>query len=286
MVNMPRCALFLAFAALLLASLASADFEQRSLKVSIIVNPDGSAHVEESIRMFITGQQSIDLYENSFVYNDLSSWSNRTGLGDISNHVTRAITSVERLRIRPNTVDGCNTVAKTCYATLTWDYDVSDISQNQTGLVKRDYYKPRTTRFSINPSALAFPVSKNGDIILSKEAELKVTIPDDSQKVFFSKIPTNMVEAETPFTYDRNANQKFYTGPQRAFSWSGETLSQFELSFEREDSLESEILSFFSNLQKRIFAIIISWEGVALLVLAGIFALSVTALHSKSRLNQ
>lgn len=286
MVIMPRRSMFLAFAALMLAALAFADFEQRQLNVFIIANPDGSAHVEESVRMFITGQQSIDLYENSFVYNDLSSWSSRTGLGDVSNHVTRAITNVERLRIRPNTVDGCNTVAKTCYATLVWDYDVSDISQNQTGLVKRDSYKPRTTRFSINPNALAFPVSKNGDIILAKDVELKITVPDDAQKVFFSKLPTNMAESDTPFVYDQTANQKYYSGPHRTFIWSGETLSQFELSYEREDSLESEILSFFSNIQKRIFSLVISWEGVALLALAGIFAVSITALHSQSRSGQ
>ncbi len=284
-----RASCLLAFAVLSLG-LVAADFEERSLSVDIIINSDASAHVEESIAMFISGQPSRDLYESPYVYNDLSSWRERTGIDDIQNHITRAVASIENLRVRPQPVGQCNNVAKTCHATLVWEYDVNPISQNQTAFVKADYYKPRTTRYSVNREAFGIPVgenssivlNRNGDIKISRLAQLEITIPHDAQKVFFSKPPGNLEEG-AQFSYDQATGKKYYVGKSRAFIWSGETLPQFELSYEREDTLESEIFTFFATLQYRVFSLIVSYEGIALILLAAIFAASVIALHSLSR---
>jgi hypothetical protein len=277
-----------AFAAAFLLSLAllgavSANFEARSLDVAISLNPDGSAHVQETLQMFINGQQYIDLYESSVVFNDLSSWRTRTGLEDLQNHITRAAVSFESFRIRPQPVERCNLVSQTCFASLVWEYDITPIEPNASGILKMESYKPRTTLYSLNTAALNFPLSKTGDIILAKGTSLRFEMPSDAAKIFFSKLPSNLAENSTDFRFDMKTNRRFYSGPLRAFEWSGETLPQFELSYEREEPLEKEIIDFFAGFQNGIFDALRSSEGGAIILLCLLFVVSAVSLHTVSR---
>lgn len=262
---------------------AFASFEERSLLVSFALNPDGSAHVQETLSIYISGQQSIDLYEGSVVFNDLSSWRTRTGIEDLQNHVTRAVTSLETFRIRPQPVENCNMVAKTCFASIVWEYDVYPISPNQSGLLKTDSYKPRTTLYRLNTEALNFPVSKTGDIILAKGTTLHIEIPAGAERISFSKIPASLPDGEASFRFDSKTNKRYYIGTVRAFEWSGETLPQFDLSYEIEGSLDDEMLNFFKSFQSSIFASLRSEQGLAVIFVLVVALASAVALHSASR---
>ncbi|MFH0927667.1 MAG: hypothetical protein V1822_03745, partial [Candidatus Micrarchaeota archaeon] len=71
-----------------------------------------------------------------------------------------------------------------------------------------------------------------------------------------------------------------YLGEVRKFSWSGQTLSQFSLTYETEQPLEGEISSFFSDLQARIFSLIFSQNGAAYAIAAVSLLIPLIWLHS------
>ncbi|MBS3069834.1 hypothetical protein J4441_05710 [Candidatus Micrarchaeota archaeon] len=265
-----------AFALLfLLSGTAFASFEFRSLSVQISINPDASAHVEEHISIFITGNQSRQIYEDSRLFNDLSTWRERLQLEEIRHHISRAAADITHFRTRPDPVERCNPQLETCFASLTFDYDIPATAANFPGggLIIAQNYKPRTWRYALNPQALSFETSKNGDIIISKQITLSISIPQDSKKIFFSRTPDGL-NAAGDFTRD-GSNALYYAGTARSFSWSGQTLSQFEFSFEREESLENEVLQFFKSAQERISYLFFSPEGPALLIMLAAVSLSI-----------
>ncbi len=266
-------------ALLMLAGALAANFELRTLELSLTLNPDGSAHATETSRLFINTSQSIDLYTSSVVYNDLASWTDRTGIGDLRAHISRAGADLRNVRIRPGSVEDCNVLANTCYATFVVDYDIFAISPNSTGLVKTTLYKPRTTRYELQSDGLTFPRSKTGDIILPKEVTLQITVPAESMRLAFSRNPDNLAN-DTRFRYDASTGQTYYTGDQRQFTWTGQTLSQFGVSYEIEQPLDAEILGFFNNLQQQVFSTAFSWNGLAYLLAIGVILVSVVWLHS------
>lgn len=261
-------------------------FELRSLSVGITMNADGSAHVEESIQVFITGAQSRQVYEDSKFYNDLSTWRDRLGLAEIRQHVSRAEADIVRFRIRPDPVERCNALLATCFATITFDYDALAASPkaNQSGLVIVQNYKPRTSLYLLNPQALSFETSKGGDIIIPKGTSLSIAIPQDSKKIFFSRAPDNLRDSQDDFLRDSHDGVKYYAGSARSFEWADQTLSQFEFSFEREESLETEVLQFFQSMQQRISSLLFSAEGPAIILLLAVVSFSVFYLnHMRKR---
>ena len=265
------------FALFLLAAPLSAAFEMHSLQVTISVNPDGSAHAQEVISFVINSTESRDLYESTFKYNQLSDYAERIGLSDIRHHVSRAQADISGLRIRPQPVERCNELLGICQASLIFDYDVN-ASANATGLFLTDNYKPRTTKFSLNPNALSFDTTTAGDIILNKGTTLTIVLPKDATKIYFSKEPDN-IASEANAQYEIDGNINYYVGPERKFSWSGETLPQFELSYEREDSLEGEIMQFFKKGQESLTAVVFSSQGIASFLIAAVLLASVLYIN-------
>ncbi|MFH1306748.1 MAG: hypothetical protein ABIH83_03805 [Candidatus Micrarchaeota archaeon] len=258
-----------------------AEFELRSLTISITLNPDGTAHAVEEARLFITGEQSINLYQQSRVFNDLSTWINRTGISDLRTHASRAYVELSELQVRSESVDSCNNIAQTCYATLVLDYDVYPINNQSSGIVDMDMYKPRTTKFSLRNEVFAFNRSKTDDIILSQGTSIEITVPDEATRLTFSKVPDNFDEAEKElFRFDSKTGNNYYVGNMRNFVWSGQTLSQFGMSYEIEQSLEEEITRFFSYLQKKIFDTLFSYAGIAYILATLSILLSFIWLHS------
>ena len=268
------CGLLL-LASLVMAAPSPNGFTLRSLEVAVTIYPDGTAHVAETIRLFINDTQSIDLYEQSMQYNDLSSWMSRTGISDLRTHINSATLELRNLRVRSRDVDSCNQVVGTCLATLVLEYDVYPPAQDKPGIVVMDPYKPRTTRYTLLPGVFSLPRSATGDILLSSQIQLRVVLPDDAKAIRFSQPPSSL-ENETDRTrFDPNSD---YLGTDRQFVWN-EPLSGFKLSFEREESLESEIFSYFSDLQNGIFTTFFSPQGAAFLLLIAIALGSVLWLH-------
>ena len=271
------CALALALFAI---SSLFAGFELRTLNVAMTLNPDGSAHTTEEARLFIDGNSSIRLYEESIVFNDLSSWTTRTEISDLRTHVSRAYVDIVDLRVRPQSVEGCNNIAQTCYATIILDYDIYPIEDGKFGMVFAERYKPRTTRHSVRSDVFSFARSKTDDIILPKGYSLEITVPQNSKSITFSRVPDNVDADTTLFRFDSKSGSNHYLGQERKFIWSDQTLSQFSLTYETEQSLEEEISEFFSGLQTKIFLLLLSASGMAYVLASVSLILPLIWLHS------
>ncbi|MCX8162947.1 MAG: hypothetical protein N3D10_00115 [Candidatus Micrarchaeota archaeon] len=233
-----------------------ADFELRNYVMSLTINPDGSVHVIEDFLLFINGSYSIQLYENSFVVNDIASWSERTKISELRPHISRAFVDLVNFRVRPVSVFNCNNVANTCFGKISIEYDVMPFT-NSSGLFEITQIKPRTKRYILWTKPFSFQLSKTDDIILPSDYSLKISIPDKATKIIFSRTPNNIEENPLLFKFDPVTSQNFYMGKERTFIWKSQTLSKFYFSFEIEQTPEEEIKDFFLNLQTKLFGLFI-----------------------------
>jgi len=262
---------------LVLALPLFAGFEPRSLDVFITLAPDGGAHVAETLNFAITTQESRDIYEATFKYNQLSDWKERLGLEDIRHHVSRAQAEFYDLRIKPQSVERCNQFTSQCAASLSFDYEAR-AGPNVTGLLVADNYKPRATKYSLNENALSFDTTKSGDILLSKTTKLSITLPKDAESIHFSEKPNNLL-SDPAAEFEIRDNVEYYTGTERTFYWQDRTLSKFELTYEREDTLEAEVVQFFRGAQESISRSVFSSQGLASLIIIGIVLASAIYLN-------
>ncbi len=252
------------FALLLLASLPHADFSMKSLSVFVNVNLDGSANIEEKLEVVVNGSQSRDLYDATrSTYSDLTTWKNLTSLSEMRHHVTRAKTEVTDLRIVPGAIERCNSYMGICYATVTITYRIP-AGQNGSGLMKVERYKPRTARYYLQQDALSFEQTKTGDLILPTGTVIAFAIPQGSEKIFFSTVPTNLGdEPDESFKYDQDSNTRYYVGSKRIFRWQGNALSKFQFTYEVEMPLESEVVEFFVGSQRSVSDLLFGPQGAA-----------------------
>jgi hypothetical protein len=268
---------------IVLSNVATAEFTMTSLSVFININRDGSANVEESLNMVITGTPDRELYEATrAAYSDLSTWQNRTGLSEMRHHISRANADIANLRVIPQSLQNCNSFMGTCLATVVLDYQVV-AGQNGSGLVKVDRYKPRTAKYSLLQDALSFEQTKTGDLVLPAGTNISIAIPQAADKIYFSSVPQNLQDATDTFRYDQGDNVRYYTGPKRVFNWQGDALSKFQFTYEIESPLESEVIDFFANSQNAVMGFFLGPEGMAAVILILVAAASV---YSFNRINR
>jgi len=257
--------------ALLLVSCASAAFELQSLEVNIDVRSDGSAHVVEKLELYMNAAESVDLYETGLSINDLGTWKERIGLNDVRYHLDPAIVSISNIRIRPQPISRCTAVGDVrsqCFTTLIFDYDVSahpdsNGSQVGTGLFTIENFKPRTTRYVMNPKALSFETNKQGDIAIGRTAMLIINIPKDSTNIYIQPIPKALEgSVQPPF---KNIN---------SFTFQNVLLSKFEFTFQREETLDTEVFTTFQSFQQLIGGLLSGPQGIAIAVIAIIVVVS------------
>ncbi len=252
------------------------EFQLRSLKVQVDVDEEGNAHVEEKIDLYLTSRDSVDLYDSGLSSNDLATWRERIGKSDIRHHFDRAVVQIENIRIRPQPVSRCTSIGEqrsNCHATLIFDYDVLPFTVNgsevpETGLFSKDNFKPRTTRFILNRNALSFGVNQEGDVVLSKDTELAITIPQEAENIYIQPLPQNLEE-----------DVDSIPDSMRTFTWGGIILPKFEFTYEIERSLESEVLEFFDNFAESAASLFSTTEGLVVLLLIGIFVASFVYLN-------
>ena len=278
-----RAAIFAIFALAIMVSSVSADFSMRSLSVFININRDGSANVEERVTMTINGSQSRDLYDiTRSAYSDLATWKDRTGLSEMRHHISRANTEITDIRVLPQAVDFCNAFLGLCQASVLIDYNVP-AGENGSGLVHVEHYKPRTANYSIVQDALSFEQTKTGDIILPPNTNISIAIPQSAQKIYFSTVPSNLAGESENFRFDQSANTRYYVGSERIFTWQGDTLSNFQFTYEIESPLESEVLDFFHTSEQTVMDLFVGSEGLAAFILLAAAAASVYYFNRLSK---
>jgi hypothetical protein len=186
---------------LMLASIVSADFLIERVDVTISdIQGDGSAKVHESIKFIMLGDYSTSIYDSGMSNNELAFWSTNTGLKDVKFHVNTGNVDVRDLRLRPQPRSKCNPIQGICHGELILDYwafpayngNSSDTAPVPgTGLFTVDRYKPRTHRYTINPSSLSFTTTPEGNVILDKNVYLTVKPPVGSVLLDLNPMPAD-----------------------------------------------------------------------------------------------
>jgi len=249
---------------LLLLSLVSAEsqgFLIEKVDVTISdISADGSAKVHESIKFVMYGNYSNSLYDSGIASNDLSVWHNNTGLSDVRMHVNTIVVDVRDFRLRPQPRTKCNPIQGICHGELILDYKAyptyNSSSGNPvpgTGIFTISKYKPRTMRYTINPSSLLFTTTPDGNIILEKDVYLTITLPSKS-----STLDVNPQPADSSLDLPASVS---------SLSWSDIVLVKFSLVFDVEESIDKEVTDFFANIVSSISSTMSSAEGSALLLL-------------------
>ncbi|MEM4348391.1 MAG: hypothetical protein QXN37_02375 [Candidatus Anstonellaceae archaeon] len=268
---------------LIILSPIHSDFTMRSISVFIRINQDGSANVEEKFAIMMNGS-SRQIYEDTrAVFSDLATWRERTGLSEMRHHISRAYADIKNLRVIPQPIERCNPYLDLCHATLILAYEVP-ASKEGSGLVRVDWYKPRTAKYSIQTPALSFEQTRTGDLILPPNTNIAFAIPPLAEKIYFSSLPSNVPEEdESQFRYDYTSNLRYYIGKERVFSWKGDMLSKFQFTFEIEFPLETEAIEFFKEAQAVVLRLFLGPDGLAALLL---FAAAASSLYYFNRLEK
>jgi len=254
-------------ALLLLVAVANAEFLTEAVGVTISdIKPDGSAKVHESIKFLMFGNYSKSVYDSGMTSNDLSFWSTNIGLKDMKFHVNTAKVDVRDFRLRPQPRTRCNPIQGVCHGELILDYlaypsyvnNESTEPMPGTGLFTVEKYKPRTRRYTLNPAALAFTTTPEGNVILDPFVQLIINPPEGS-------VLTDINPQPADFTVQLPA-------PVDSLSWSDIVLVKFSLIFSVEDGIDKEVADFLSGITNNVTHTINSPYGPSLLALIIILA--------------
>jgi hypothetical protein len=244
-------------ALLLVCSIASADFILESVDVKINnIENDGSATVTESIKFLIKGDFAKAVYDGGIqTTDDLSVWSNNTGLSEVKLHVNPAVVAITNLRLQPQPRSGCNPFTDICHGELTIDYQISPVKNNSqimsgTGLFFVEQYKPRTTRYILNHNALSFKKTEAGNFILDPEVRFSLELPAHSDEIRVTPAPN--------------------TKSDLTYTWNDMVLVRLSVIFEVEEAIDKEVSRFFSDVLGSIQSTIASQHGMSFLLIIGI----------------
>lgn len=253
--------------ALLFLSLAHAEFVFREVEVSISdIKKDGSVHVKESIRFLVIGDYEKALYESGFDKNDLTFWANITGLHDVKLHLdpNRVDIPETEFALRPQPLRECNAALNLCQGQLILEYTAyphynrtNDEPLPGTGIFSIEHPKPRVTRYSINHQAFAFARTEQGDLRLGEDVHLVVNLVPGAHienDADLNPKPNDLQDASFPLQVQR-------------LEWRNLVLVKFTVIFTVEESLDQEVVEFFSEVFKVLEQQLRGEQGIATILI-------------------
>ncbi|MBU0532261.1 hypothetical protein KKB44_02085 [Candidatus Micrarchaeota archaeon] len=246
---------------LLLTTILHAEFLVSNVEITIgDIQSDGGARVHESVQFLMFGDYSSSLYDSGISQNSLSYWSSITGLKDVKMHVNTANVHIQDFRLRPQPRTSCNPIQGTCHGELILDYwaypTINDSTPVPgTGLFNLDKYKPRTTRYTLNPTSLSFTTTEEGSVVLDENTNLIIQLPVDS--ILLDVNPYTEEDLDLPEHISE-------------LSWNDIVLVKFSLVFDVEEGIDKEISDFFTNISLNISETLSTAEGFALIILIAI----------------
>ncbi len=227
------------------------------------IQPDGSAKVSESIKLFLYDEANDD-YDSGFNRNDLSFWSTITEIQDVKQHVNPAKVEISDFLVRPQPRSKCNPIQGTCHGELILEYKASPsynttekgdkVPIEGTGLFSVDKYKPRTTKYTIDSDALSFTKTSKGSLLLEENIYLKMGLPQETMVLDLNPKPENEMETKLPARINE-------------LEWNDIILVKFSVVFEVEEPLEKEVSEFFYGLFGSIQDLLTGEYGGALLAI-------------------
>ncbi|VVB66091.1 Uncharacterised protein [Candidatus Gugararchaeum adminiculabundum] len=258
------------------AALVSASFEITKLNMTIEPNKDGSAHVKEIYELTISSSESINYYENALrmtPHNDVGAWRKALGLENFAHHMDTGVAQISGTTIQP--ILAPNTCGKTdvvCRTTIAMEYDAKAY-QNGTaskGIFEVQKIGPRTRGYTFNPAVLGFPKNEREDITIPDGTSITITVPENAIIKRLKPKPPEMGNPDLPLT---KVQQVVWNGPY--------LLSQMEFYYETEDSMDTEVAEFFTEVKTDLTNFAYSQEGAAAFLILLIIGVSVYALKTR-----
>ena len=194
----------------------------------------------------------------------MSFWSTITGLQNIKQHVNPARVEISDFIVRPQPRSKCNPIQGTCHGELILEYTASPsynvteegeaVPIQGTGLFSVEKYKPRTTKYIIEPDALSFTKTSKGSLLLEENIYLKMRLPQETVVLDLNPKPEDLVDIEVPARINE-------------LEWNDIILVKFSVIFEVEEPLEKEVSEFFYDLFGSIQDLLTGEYGGALLAI-------------------
>lgn len=258
---------------LLLLSFSFAEFTLTAMDVLVDVDGDGNAQVTERLHYIITSSYHISLYESGLAKTDMASWSSIVSTGDVRYHLDNRVVNIRNVVVRPAPTSRCNPLAELCHGELTISYDAEPYVRAdgsvvpETGIFSVDEYKPRTRKFTLNPGAISFETSELGDVILGENQRITLALPQGAAVQYVSPLPEETIES-------RGRVQ---------MAWQNAVLAHFSLVFEKEESLDQEVINFFMGARSELYGFLSGPQGLPALALVLIIAGSYFYLQARER---
>ncbi len=252
----------LAILLLMFLCVRSADFLIEEVDVTVSdIKSDGSAKVHESIKMIMYGDYPISVYDSGISNNDLAFWSQGTSLKDVKFHMNPSTVTIQDVRLRPQPRTKCNPIQGICHGELILDYTAYPSYTNDsvltpipgTGIFNINPYKPRTKRYTLNPSALSFTTTADGNTILDDKEHLIIVLPQDSTVLDLNPQPSD-VSLLLPTHVDQ-------------LSWNDIVLVKFSLVFDMEEGIDKEVTDFFTSITNNAYKAMTGPDGIAIAAL-------------------
>ena len=205
--------LLLAAVALVLASQSAAAFTDLTLNVTVQLNPDGTAHVIEESRISLDSMAEIDTFTSSMaaIGTTIEDWRKLTNSANIRYHTTAVPVNTN---LAPKMAGSI--------AVIMIEYDTSE------PLVSIDKETARKSSYTLDQNRFNFQTSRTGALVLPQGTTLSVVLPQDA--ILMNAIPQ-------PTSVDG-----------RTYTWRGPfTIARFDFSYERQQSLGTEVSEFFSD---------------------------------------
>jgi hypothetical protein len=256
---MPKLIFSMLTFALLAVLSVNAYFNVTYINTTVILNSNNSAHVVESLNLFISNS-SINQYlqDRPAINLSLSDWQTALGTSYLVEHILNPKSSVYAFTFLPGPISYSGTDGN---AQLTMSYYVNNVTTVQE-------IAPRKFQYTFNNSVFNFAHAASG-ATLPQIARLNIITPQNSQIVSINPVPD----------YPKISFVSNYTG-STTFSWYGGTLlSSFTLSYIITQSPGQEVLNYFSNVYANYTYLIYALIGI--LVLAVAIYLYIKVFHTK-----
>ncbi len=258
--------IFVAFI-LILGSSLNASITRSELDIQIYINDDGSAHVIENNEYQISGEDSINNYQNGLKSfsggqenrNDITYWLSTIGSNYAPSYHIDADTGQENVVITPSQITYKSVTEQTARAKITVEYDVLSIQDGDQmkGVFFVRKSKPRTMQYILNADAIRFEKNEGGDFF-----------PPENTVIEFIFPKRIMLESVKPSPNNLNQNS-FPIYNIESVKWDDETLlPKFSIVFTIEQRLDEEMADFFRNIQDNIIDIITGQDGWAVIIIA------------------
>ncbi len=229
---------------------SSASYVIEGVNVTVTLNGTTHAHVNDIIQVFVSNTSLVQYSTARVALNlTLSKWQELVGSG-LEPHIINQKSGIYNFRLLPgpltNVYDGGR-------AYIEMSYDVHNVTTV-------DQVSPRDFKYTFNDNVFNFEHAVSGEA-LGQNMTLSVEIPKGAAITSTYPLPDYPASAFT----NNYANVTFV-------SWfRAEPLSNFALTFNQQESLQDEVVSFFNGVYNAL-GVFIYVIVIAIIVLVAAYA--------------